>query len=51
MKIYELHGTKLNEQDWLDLARLMIKAGYAVKKGRERPSGKGAYTHYLEVIE
>lgn len=52
MKIYNLKPNSLNENDRLELAKLLIKAGYAVKLGRERPSGStAAYTHYVEYWE
>lgn len=42
-----------NEQDRLDIARLLIKAGYSVRIGREKPEGKknGAYVYFIEYWE
>ena len=53
MKIQnQKHGT-LSEADLLELAALLVKAGYTVKKAKERPHGKetGAYIHYIETVE
>ena len=47
------HGT-LTEADLLELAKLLVKAGYyGVHKGRERENGKqsGKYVHYVEYEE
>ena len=43
------HGA-MNETDRLQMARLLIKAGYTVRIVRERPHGKnnGTYTYYVE---
>lgn len=38
-KIYTLKGGNLSEADRIDLARLLIKAGYTVRIGRETPPG------------
>jgi len=42
------HGT-LTEQDLIELARLLIKGGYTVRKSKERPSEKGSYQHFVEA--
>lgn len=48
-KIYEQKTGKLTEADWLTLAQLLIKAGYTVRKGRERKNTKStAYIHFVE---
>lgn len=39
-RITETGFGRLNEQERLELSRLLIKAGYAVKQGREKPSPK-----------
>lgn len=51
--IYSIKDKGLNDQERLDLARLLIKAGYVVKIGREKPAGKknAAYVHYVEYWE
>lgn len=53
MRIYSLKQNSLNDSDRLDLARLLLKAGYTVKLGREKPAGKatGAYIYYIEFWE
>lgn len=39
----------LNEAERLDMARLLIKAGYTVRLGKERPAGKStAYSYFVE---
>lgn len=51
-RIYEQKAAKLTESDWLELAQLLIKAGYTVRKGREKKNPKtNAYTHFVEFTE
>lgn len=51
-KIYNQKGAGLTEADRLELAKLLIKAGYTVRIGRERPQGKtGAYIYFVEYEE
>lgn len=52
-KIYSLRQGVLNEDDRLSLAALLIKAGYTVRIGKERPKGKtnGAYIYFVEYWE
>lgn len=51
-KIYAQKQGALNENDRLELARLLIKAGYTVRMGRERPKAKGnAYRYFVEYRE
>jgi hypothetical protein len=49
-RIYAQKSGALNEQERLDIARLLIKAGYTVRIGREKPDGKanGAFTYFVE---
>lgn len=42
---------KLNDDDRNALAVLLIKAGYAVKIGKEVPAGKKAAKYYVEYWE
>ena len=42
---------KLNDEDRAVLASLLIKAGYAVKIGKEVPEGKKASRYYVEYWE
>ena len=53
MKIYSLKNNSLNESDRLELARLLIKAGYTVRIGAEYPPGKtsGSKRHYVEYSD
>ena len=53
MKIYSQKSGALNEQDRLEIAKMLIKAGYAVRIGREKPVGKqnGAYVYFIEYWE
>ncbi len=48
-RIYSVKGTSLNEADRLQIASLLIKAGYTVKIGREKP--KGSYIYFVEYWE
>ena len=41
------HGT-LTKEDMLDLARLLVKAGYRVRVSREKPSSKSVWKHFVE---
>ena len=50
MRIYSKSG-KLNEADRLDLAKLLIKAGYIVSFGKEKEPGKTSYKHFIEYKE
>lgn len=53
MRIYSLKSGSLNEADRLELARLLIKAGYTVRLGAEPPPGnpKGAKKYFVEFNE
>ena len=51
-RIYSHKLGTLNAEDRLNIASLLIKAGYTVRIGKERPAGnKGAYIHYIEFWE
>lgn len=52
-RIQNQKGNALNENDRLELARLLIKAGYSVRMGREKPQGKqnAAYINFVEYWE
>ena len=39
---------KLNDEDRNNLCCLLIKAGYTVRIGKERPSGKGQTKYFVE---
>ena len=52
MKIYALKSGSLNELERLEIARLLIKAGYTVRIGREKSVGKSSsYIHYVEYLD
>ena len=53
MRIYEQKHGNWNEKDRLELATLLIKAGFTVRIGREKPPGKASapYKHYVEYEE
>ena len=50
MRIYSLRSGALNETDRLEIARLLLKAGYTVRIGKEKAVGKNsaASIHYIE---
>ena len=51
-RITEAGFGRLNEQERLELSRLLVKAGYAVKQGREKPNPKNTtYKYYIEYWE
>lgn len=39
---------ELNDEDRLELCRLLIKAGYTVRLVKEKPEGKNRYEKYIE---
>lgn len=49
-RIYAQKAHKFNDADFQAIAGLLIKAGYTVRIGRERPAGKdtGAWTYFVE---
>lgn len=52
MRIYEQKGAKLSEDDRLRLAQLLVKAGYTVRIGKEKPNpNKNTYVHFVEFLE
>ena len=52
MKIYALKSGSLNELERLEIAKLLVKAGYTVKLGKEKANGKSSsYTHYVEYLD
>lgn len=42
---------ELTDADRLELCKLLIKAGYCVKLGKEKPDGKKQYVKYVEYWE
>ena len=53
MKIYPVKSGALNEAERLELARLLIKAGYTVRLGKDKPVGRtsSTYVHFVEFTE
>lgn len=51
IKITDQKNGNLNEADRLDIARLLIKAGYTVRVGKEKPAGKNRNIHFVEFTE
>ena len=51
MKIYSLKNGSLNEADRLELSRLLIKAGYTVRIGKEKVPGKYTNVIFVEFQE
>lgn len=50
MKIYEQKNGALTPQDRLQLATLLIKAGYTVRICKEKPPGKTTNVVYIECL-
>jgi len=51
-RIYSVKNNSLNEPDRLELARLLIKAGYAVRLGREKVNPKStSFIYFVEYWE
>ena len=51
-RITEAGFGRLNEEERLELSRLLVKAGYAVKQGREKLNPKNTtYKYYIEYWE
>lgn len=52
-RIYSIKNNSLNEQDRLEIARLLIKAGYAVRLGKEKDTTKksGPNIYFVEYWE
>ena len=51
MKISEQKNGKLNAEDRLEIAKLLIKAGYTVRVGPEKPPSKRSYVYFVEYTE
>lgn len=49
-RIYNLLG-KLNDDDRIQLASLILKAGYAARIDKEQPNGKGKTVYFIEFWE
>lgn len=46
-RLYDVNGGALTDVERLELARLLIKAGYTVSLGRDKSSGK--LRKYIEI--
>ena len=46
-----MKNNALNENDRLQLATLLIKAGYSVRLGREKKANSSANIYYVEYWE
>ena len=51
LKITDQKNGNLNEADRLELARLLIKAGYTVRVGKDKAPGKNRNIHFVEYVE
>jgi hypothetical protein len=50
-KIENVKSGGLNEADRLEIAKLLIKAGYTVRLGKEKPENSKSYSHFVEYEE
>lgn len=50
-KIENVKSGGINEADRLEIAKLLIKAGYTVRLGREKPANSKTYNHFVEYFE
>lgn len=51
MKIYPQKNGSLNEADRLELARLLVKAGYTVRIGKAKAPNKNTNIIFIEFKE
>ena len=51
MKIYAQKNGSLNEVERLELAKLLVKAGYTVRLGKEKQGNKATNVFYVEYEE
>lgn len=51
MKIYSTRNGSLSADECLELAKLLIKAGYTVRVGKEKLPGKSTALYYVEFME
>lgn len=50
-KIENVKSGGLNEVDRLEIAKLLIKAGYTVRLGKDKPANGKTYSHFVEYFE
>jgi len=49
-KIENLKSGGLNEADRLEIGMLLLKAGYTVKLGKEKPANSKTFNHFVEYL-
>lgn len=49
-RVYNVGSGQLNAEERLELVKILARAGYAARVGRERPDGKpqAAYVYFVE---
>jgi len=50
-KIENVKSGGINEGDRLEIAKLLIKAGYTVRLAKEKPANSKTYNHFVEYFE
>lgn len=51
-RIYSIKQNGLNDADRLELAKMLVKAGYSVRVGKERKEQKSkSYSYFVEYWE
>lgn len=50
-KIENVKSGGLNEADRLEIAKLLVKAGYTVRLGKDKPANSKTYNHFVEYFE
>lgn len=51
-RIYSIKQNGLNDADRLEISKLLIKAGYVVRVGKEKREPKSkSYSHFVEYWE
>ena len=44
-------NNKLNDEYRQNICKYLVKAGYTVRIGKEKPVGRGSYTYFVEFWE
>lgn len=50
-RIYPVLKGKINDEDRTTISALLVKAGYTVRVGSEKPGGKGQSIYFIEYWE
>lgn len=50
-KIENVKSGGLNEADRLEIGMLLLKAGYTVRLGKDKPTNSKTYQHFVEYFE